>query len=69
MRDLYVGDFHNPEAEKESWEDYIRRKQKEEEAQMSPTVKILLIGLFVTVFYFIYEYLSQEHQGIKTADM
>ncbi len=35
MRELYIGDFHNPEAEKESWEDYVKRKQKEEEGQMS----------------------------------
>jgi len=31
MKQLYIGDFYNPEEEKESWEDYIKRKQKEEE--------------------------------------
>lgn len=35
MRDLYIGDFYNPDEEKESWEDYIKRKKKEEEGQMS----------------------------------
>jgi cytochrome b involved in lipid metabolism len=26
MKDLYIGDFYNPEEEKESWEDYVKRK-------------------------------------------
>jgi cytochrome b involved in lipid metabolism len=26
MKELYIGDFYNPDAEKESWEDYVRRK-------------------------------------------
>lgn len=26
MRQFYIGDFYNPEEEKESWEDYIVRK-------------------------------------------
>ena len=30
MLNLYIGDFYNPDAEKESWEDYVRRKQREE---------------------------------------
>ena len=32
MKDLYVGDFHNPEEDKESWEEYIKRKKREEDA-------------------------------------
>lgn len=47
MKDMYIGDFYNPEDEKESWEDYIRRKQREEDAKMSPMVKTLLICLFI----------------------
>ena len=26
MKELYIGDFDNPDADGESWEDYIRRK-------------------------------------------
>ena len=26
MEELYIGDFVNPEDNKESWEDYVRRK-------------------------------------------
>jgi cytochrome b involved in lipid metabolism len=32
MEGLYIGDFQNPDDNKESWEDYVRRKQREEEA-------------------------------------
>lgn len=67
MRDLYVGDFHNPEAEKESWEEYIRRKQKEEESQMSSTTKLFLITVFFATMYFMYSYLvNKENAGIKS---
>jgi hypothetical protein len=30
MKDMYIGDFYNPEEEKESWNDYIKRKEREE---------------------------------------
>jgi hypothetical protein len=30
MRKMYIGDFFNPEEAKESWEDYTKRKQREE---------------------------------------
>ena len=26
MKTFYIGDFYNPEDEKESWEEYIKRK-------------------------------------------
>ena len=26
MIDLYIGDFYNPDADGESWEEYVRRK-------------------------------------------
>lgn len=60
MRDMYIGDFHNPEEEKESWEDYVKRKQKEEESSMSTNAKLILIAIFVSVLYFIYGYLSED---------
>ena len=30
MRKMYIGDFFNPEEAKESWEDYTKRKQRDE---------------------------------------
>ena len=35
MLELYIGDFHNPENEKESWEEYVKRREREQEGQMS----------------------------------
>ncbi len=35
MRGMYLGDFINPEDQKESWEDYTKRKQREEEGQLA----------------------------------
>lgn len=58
MRDLYIGDFYNPEEEKESWEDYIKRKKKEEDAQMSPMQKLILIGIALIAFAYMYNYLT-----------
>ena len=60
MRDLYIGDFYNPEAEKESWEDYVRRKQREEQNEMSPMLKLFLVGMFITAFYYIYNFLVEN---------
>ena len=57
MKDLYIGDFYNPEADKESWEDYVKRKQKEEEGAMSPTLKFFLIAIFVMTVTLMYNYL------------
>jgi hypothetical protein len=28
---LFIGDYINPEEQKESWEDYVQRKAREEE--------------------------------------
>ena len=58
MRGLYIGDFYNPEEEKESWEDYVRRKQKEEENQMSTFQKLILIAIFIFAASFLYNYLT-----------
>jgi hypothetical protein len=30
MRGMFIGDFDNPDEAKESWEDYMKRKQREE---------------------------------------
>jgi hypothetical protein len=34
MRDLYIGEFLNAEEAKESWEDYVKRKKKEDEGKL-----------------------------------
>ena len=58
MKDLYIGDFVDPDDNKESWEDYVRRKQKEEEGQLSTIQKLVLIGIFVVTFSYLYNYLT-----------
>lgn len=58
MHDMYIGDFYNPEDEKENWETYIKRKEKEEANQMSPTVKIFLISIFIAALTFLYQHLT-----------
>ena len=35
MRELYIGDFHNPDHESESWEEYVKRREREQAGQMS----------------------------------
>ena len=57
MLELYIGDFYNPDADGESWEDYVRRKQKEEESQLSFNQKAILLGVFVVVASFLYSYI------------
>jgi hypothetical protein len=66
MKDLYIGDFYNPEEEKESWEDYIKRKKKEEDAQMSPMQKLILIGIAIVAFAYMYNYLTTGGTDDKT---
>ena len=58
MRKLYIGDFYNPEEAKESWEDYTKRKQGEEQGQLSIVQKLILVALFFTVFFYLYSYLT-----------
>ena len=57
MLELYIGDFYNPDADGEPWEDYVRRKQKEEESQLSFNQKAILLGVFVVVASFLYSYI------------
>ncbi len=63
MKGLYIGDFYNPEEEKESWEEYIRRKKREEDAQMSPMQKFILIGIAIMVFAYMYNYLTNTNNS------
>ena len=58
MKELYIGDFDNPDADGESWEDYIKRKQKEEENQLSFGQKAILLVVFVVIVSFLYSYLT-----------
>jgi hypothetical protein len=58
MLDMYVGDFHNPDAEKESWDNYIKRKEMEEANAMSSTTKLILFAIFVISMNLLYQYLT-----------
>ena len=60
MKGMSIGDFINPEDQKESWEAYIQRKKREEEGQLSLPVRILLVAGFVIVFKLLYTYLTQD---------
>ena len=60
MKEFYIGDFYNPEEEKEDWETYVRRKKLEEESQMSPTFKFALLVIFVIGFSYLYNFLIQD---------
>jgi cytochrome b involved in lipid metabolism len=62
MKGFYIGDFYNPEDEKESWEDYIARKQKEEDNKMSPYLKIFLACIFLFAFSYLYQHLTGGSQ-------
>ena len=59
MKQFYIGDFYNPEDEKESWEEYIKRKQKEEENKMSPYLKIFFACIFFIALTFLYQQLTE----------
>ena len=54
MEDLYIGDFYNPDEDKESWEEYVRRIEAAEANKMSTNLKIVIILLFVGVVYGLY---------------
>lgn len=58
MREFYIGDFINPEEQKEPWEDYVKRKEREAQGQASLWQKLVLLALFFTVFFSLYSYLT-----------
>ena len=58
MRDLFIGDFINEEDNKESWEDYVERKAREEKGQLALWQKFVLVGMFLVVFFSLYSYLT-----------
>ncbi len=60
MKQYYIGDFVNPEEEKESWEEYVKRKQREEENQMSTPMKLVLLAIILFALSFLYNYLTEE---------
>ena len=33
MKDLYIGDFINPEDQKESWDEYLKRRTREDKQE------------------------------------
>eukprot|EP00347_Sterkiella_histriomuscorum_P023894 403333018 len=66
LDDLCIGEFKNPDDDQEPWEDYIRRKQKEEEAQLSTWQKLVLVGLFIITFSYLYNYLTGQTANEET---
>ena len=56
MRGLYIGDFLS--NDKEPWEDYVRRKEREQEGQLAMWQKLVLVAMFVIVFGSLYTYLT-----------
>jgi hypothetical protein len=43
MRDLYIGEFFNPEEAKESWEDYVKRKKREDDGKLKGWQQAILV--------------------------
>ena len=60
MRDMYIGDFFNAEESKESWEDYIKRKEAEEKGQLKFWQRGLLLAVYAFVFFALYFYLTSK---------
>jgi hypothetical protein len=58
MRELYIGDFKDPDAGDESWDQYIKRKEKEDASKMSNTQRLILIAIFGAVVFYLYQYLT-----------
>lgn len=58
MRDLYIGEFFNPEEAKESWEDYVKRKKREDEGKLKLWQQAILLLVYAAVFFGLYTYLK-----------
>ena len=60
MKQFYIGDFFNPEDEKESWEEYIKRKDREEKEKMSPMLKTFLTCAVLFIIAYLYQTLTAQ---------
>jgi hypothetical protein len=60
MKDMYIGDFINAEDQKESWEAYVARKKREEEGQMSPFMRFVLVAVFLFAFSYLYNLIVND---------
>lgn len=49
MKDLYIGDFVNPEDEKEPWEEYLKRRSREEKAEEENKQRMIMVAVFALV--------------------
>jgi hypothetical protein len=67
MREMFIGDFINPEEQKEPWEDYVKRKAREEQAQLAIWQKLVLVAIFLGVFFSLYSFLTKNSPVTNTA--
>ena len=65
MRDLYIGEFYNPEEAKESWEDYVKRKKREDEGKLKLWQQAILICVYAAVFFGLYFYLKSGPSKVE----
>ena len=49
MKDLFIGEFVNPEDDKENWDQYLKRRTKEEKEQEEQKQMMIMVGVFVLV--------------------
>ena len=67
MRKMFIGDFINPDEQKESWEDYVKRKEREGQGQLALWQKLVLVLMFLGVFFSLYTYLTKTSPVTNTA--
>lgn len=60
MRDMFIGDFYNAEEAKESWEDYVKRKKREEEGKLKLWQQLILIAVYAAIFFGLFYYLKTQ---------
>jgi hypothetical protein len=58
MREYYIGDFYNPEEAKESWENYVKRKKREEGNNLKGWQQALLFAVYALIFVGLFYYLK-----------
>ena len=58
MKNFYIGDFLNAEEAKEPWDQYVKRKEREEQGQLKIWQKLILVAIYFSVFFMLYNYLK-----------
>lgn len=64
---MFIGDYINPDEQKESWEDYVQRKAREEEGQLATWQKLILVAIFFGIFFGLYTYLTKASPAVTTS--